>query len=205
VGLVTLLVTALGATGCADRPQHQAVAPATERAAAAAAALAGAPPLPDTAPAPPAQVETSPPVEVALPRIRVASSGLELLHLASDGALQAPKDFQRIGWYADGPAPGDVGPAVLAGHVDSKAGPAVFFRLRELRPGDRAVVTRGDGRQITFVVDRTQSFAKDAFPVAQVYAPTPLPELRLVTCTGAFDSGSGHYRDNLVVFAHALP
>jgi len=195
-----VLVAALGVTGCASAARTlPAAAPAAQTGPVAQAP----PPLPETAPAPPAPVETSPPVAVALPSIDVTSD-LESLHLGPDGALQAPVDFQQVGWYADGPSPGDVGPAVLAGHVDSKSGPAVFYRLRDLRRGDQAIVTRADGQRVTFVVDRTQRFAKDAFPAAEVYAPTAVPELRLITCTGVFNSGSGHYLDNLVVWAHLL-
>ncbi|GAB3984952.1 sortase domain-containing protein [Plantactinospora veratri] len=113
-----------------------------------------------------------------------------------------PRDFAEAGWYAGGTAPGDVGPAVLAGHVDSATGPAVFARLSELRPGDRIEVRRG-GRWLGFRVSGAGRHAKDAFPTDAVYRPTPGPELRLITCAGAFDRSTRHYRDNLVVYAVA--
>jgi sortase (surface protein transpeptidase) len=90
---------------------------------------------------------------------------------------------------------------VIVGHVDSKRGPAVFYRLRELRRGDRIEITRTDGSVVTFVVDRLEQHAKTRFPTDDVYLPTLEPTLRLVTCDGAFDRFTGHYRDNLVIFA----
>ena len=86
-----------------------------------------------------------------------------------------------------GPRPGENGPAVIAGHVDSTSGPAVFFRLRDLRAGDEVLVTRADHSVVRFVIDRLQAFPKTSFPTAAVFAPTPVPALRLITCTGAFD------------------
>ncbi|BCJ54827.1 class F sortase [Actinoplanes sp. NBRC 14428] len=139
-------------------------------------------------------------------RLRVAAAGidtaLEKLHLGAGGELVPPEGDDRAGWYADGTAPGDVGPAVLAGHVDSRSGPAVFYRLRELGAGDRIEVTRG-GRRITFTVTSTAWYPKKAFPTARVYGPTPDPQLRLITCGGVFDRSLRSYRDNLVVYAVA--
>jgi LPXTG-site transpeptidase (sortase) family protein len=126
-------------------------------------------------------------------------SPLEPLHLDAHGALSTPS-FPHAGWYADGPAPGDVGPAVLAGHVDSKSGPAVFYRLGDLRPGDIVRVQRS-GRWLTFKVVDVRRYPKDAFPTADVYGPTPDPQLRLITCSGEFDDARHSYRDNTVVYA----
>ncbi|WP_433368759.1 class F sortase [Actinoplanes sp. CA-142083] len=138
-------------------------------------------------------------------RVRIKAIGLdsalETLHVAK-GALQPPKRFDRAGWYADGTAPGDNGPAVIAGHVDSKAGPAVFYRLRELTVGDRIDVLRG-GKVVTFVVTRTAWYPKSAFPTEEVYGPTPDRQLRLITCGGVFDHRLRSYKDNLVVYAVA--
>jgi hypothetical protein len=141
------------------------------------------------------------PVRVRVPRIGV-DSPLAVLGLDRAGALVPPADFARAGWYGGGPAPGDPGPAVLAGHLDSRAGPAVFARLGELRPGDRVEVRRGD-RWLPFRVTGSLRVAKDRFPTTRVYGPTPGPELRLVTCGGDFDRRRAHYRDNVVVFAVA--
>jgi hypothetical protein len=140
------------------------------------------------------------PVKVLLPSVGV-SSRLERLGLDSDGAIETPRDWQRAGWYRGGPRPGDIGAAVILGHVDSTTGPAVFLRLRELRPGDEIRVTRADGSVAIFAVDRLEQHRKTRFPTDEVYYPTPEPTLRLVTCGGDFDTRARSYRDNLVVFA----
>jgi len=106
------------------------------------------------------------------------------------------------GWYALGPRPGEPGSAVILGHVDSKEdGPAVFFRLRELRRGDQIRVRRADGSTVRFVVQRTEQYDKQRFPTDDVYYPTLTPGLRLVTCGGEFDATARSYRSNIIVFA----
>ncbi|HJU01888.1 MAG TPA: class F sortase [Actinomycetes bacterium] len=135
-----------------------------------------------------------------MPAIGVETSLLRL-GLEPDRAMEVPGDFDLAGWFAGGPAPGQAGPAVIAGHVDSRSGPALFCRLRELRAGDGIEVTRADGTRLRFVVDATRSFPKARFPTDAVFGPTPAAELRLVTCAGSFDRARGSYRDNLVVFA----
>lgn len=140
------------------------------------------------------------PVRVRLPSVGV-SSRLERLGLDSDGAIETPRHWQRAGWYDGGPRPGDIGAAVILGHVDSTTGPAVFYRLSELRPGDEIRVARADGSVAIFAVDRLEQHRKTQFPTDEVYYPTPQPTLRLVTCGGDFDTQARSYRDNLVVFA----
>jgi sortase (surface protein transpeptidase) len=141
------------------------------------------------------------PVRVVIPKIRVASS-LVRLGRAPDGTVGTPGRWEVAGWYALGPRPGDPGSAVILGHVDSKRGPAVFFRLRELRLGDEVTVERADGSSVRFVVDRTdEQYPKRRFPTEEVYYPTLSPMLRLVTCGGEFDATAGHYRSNVIVFA----
>jgi sortase (surface protein transpeptidase) len=140
------------------------------------------------------------PVRVDIPRIGVSSS-LGRLGRAPDGTVGVPKAFGVAGWYAPGTRPGDPGSAVILGHVDSKRGPAVFFRLRELRRGDEIRVKRADGSWLRFVVERTEQFDKQRFPTDEVYYPTLTPGLRLVTCGGLFDPSTGHYRSNIIVFA----
>ncbi|MEU8012713.1 class F sortase [Micromonospora parva] len=140
-----------------------------------------------------------PPTRVRVPRIGV-DSALTVLGLDGAGTLIPPADFDTAGWYGGGPAPGDTGPAVLAGHLDSRRGPAVFARLGELRPGDLVEVWRG-GQRLPFRVTGSLRTRKDQFPTAAVYGPTPGAELRLVTCGGDFDRRRGHYVDNVVVFA----
>jgi len=142
----------------------------------------------------------APPVRLVIPAIGVATP-LVRLGLEAGGAMAVPEDFGRAGWFAEGPQPGQLGPAVIAGHVDSRTGPAVFFRLRDLRAGNAVLVERDDGTRLRFVVERAQSFPKAGFPTAAVFGPVPSAALRLVTCTGDFDRARGSYRDNLVVFA----
>jgi sortase (surface protein transpeptidase) len=142
----------------------------------------------------------SPPVRLAIPAIGVATP-LVRLGLEADGGMQVPADFGRAGWFTEGPAPGQVGPSVIAGHVDSRTGPAVFYRLRELRPGQAILVERADGSRLRFVVEQARSYPKEEFPTAAVFGPVPEAALRLITCAGDFDRARGSYRDNLVVFA----
>jgi hypothetical protein len=123
------------------------------------------------------------------------------LQLRSDGSLQAPPKWQQAGWYAGGVKPGEVGPAVIAGHVDSRAGRAVFYRLRDLGVGDDIDVVTASGQTLHFIVARTQRFAKADFPTADVYGPAPLAEVKLITCTGDFDRSTRSYVDNLIVTA----
>ncbi|MEV4598316.1 class F sortase [Amycolatopsis sp. NPDC049253] len=141
------------------------------------------------------------PVRLTIPEIGIDVRGLVPLALGPAHELQAPASFADVGWYAAGPAPGDPGPAVIAAHVDSRSGPAPFFRLRELRPGDEVRVERSDGAAARFVVDAVQRYPKDAFPTDTVYGPAPGAALRLITCGGAFDAAARSYRDNVVVYA----
>src|SRR5207237_6230412 len=97
----------------------------------------------------------------------------------ADGTMDVPADFGAAGWYDDGPRPGEYGPAVIAGHLDSEVGPAVFFRLSRLHPGDEITVLRVGGEDSTFVVTRVARFDKQAFPTADVFGPALEPELRL--------------------------
>ncbi|HJW58128.1 MAG TPA: class F sortase [Actinomycetota bacterium] len=144
------------------------------------------------------------PVGVEIPRIGVVSS-LDRLGRAPDGTVQEPSRWAVAGWYAPGTRPGDPGSAVILGHVDSKGGPAVFYRLRQLRRGDQIKIARTDGSAVRFVVQRTEQYPKDRFPTDEVYYPTLTPTLRLVTCGGDFDTTAGHYRSNVIVFATMPP
>ena len=158
----------------------------------------GPPPVPVVAPDRPVST-SSPPVEVTIPAIGVVSI-LEGLRINVDGSLQTPRDPNRVGWYADGPAPGDDGAAVLVGHLDSTTGPAVFWRLAGLMPGDRILVRRADGRTLSFVVDHSSAFPRTSFPSAAVFGATGA-ELHLITCNGNWDRRIGRYDHSLVVFA----
>jgi sortase (surface protein transpeptidase) len=142
------------------------------------------------------------PVSVAIPALGVRS---RLLRLGVDrsGVLVPPEQPELAGWFAAGPAPGERGPALIAGHRDSKTGPAVFYRLGELRRGDLIDVGLAGGREVRFRVQEVRRFPKDQFPAEAAYGPTPDRALRLVTCGGAYVRSAGGYQDNVVVFALA--
>lgn len=176
--------------------------------------VAYGPPVP--VPAQPPRVEPvgaavmgrSLPLRLTLPRLHVSSS---LLHVgqAPDGTVAVPPpgpSYDRAAWYRYSPAPGSLGPAVIVGHVDSKAGgPSVFFDLGRLRRGDLVEVARADGTLARFAVDDVRRYRKASFPTASVYADTDRAALRLITCGGPFDRATGHYLDNVVVSASLLP
>jgi sortase (surface protein transpeptidase) len=118
----------------------------------------------------------------------------------ANGAMQTP-DPGEVGWYRHGPWPGDPGPAVLVGHVDTRTGPDVFYRLRELRPGDEILVGRADGTIARFLVGRLEQHPKTALPTNRIWTTTTKPVVRLVTCAGSWDHATGHYLDNFFVYA----
>jgi Sortase domain len=144
--------------------------------------------------------QTARPVWLAVPAIGVRTRLVDL-GLNRNGTLQVPTSTTVAGWFTGSPRPGAVGPAVIAGHVDSRTGPAIFFWLRTLRPGERIYVGRADGTMAVFTVTSVRFYSKDEFPTAAVYGPVPDAELRLITCGGIFDGSLGSYLSNVVVFA----
>jgi sortase (surface protein transpeptidase) len=157
------------------------------------------PPLPAHA-AQELDAQVAPPVRIRIPAIGV-DAPVGPLDVDARGVLPAPPDDGAAGWWRAGPEPGERGAAVVAGHVDSHSGPAVFFRLRALHADAEVFVDRSDGTTAQFAVRRIEKHGKDAFPTHSVYGPTPRAELRLITCGGSFDRAARHYRDNLIVFA----
>lgn len=143
------------------------------------------------------------PTGMQIPSIGLAALALTDLRIDYRGALQVPTDFGQVGWYTASAVPGDPGPAVFAGHVDTRRGPAVFAQLDRLRPGDMIEVPRSDGETARFAVDSVEYFPKDTVPSDRVYGPATTPQLRLLTCGGPFDEGTLSYQDNVVVFATA--
>lgn len=139
------------------------------------------------------------PGEVRIPAIGVSSSLVDL-GLNRDGSLQVP-NFGSAGWYVSAPTPGELGPAVIAAHVSSRRGPDVFARIDELVPGDEVQVPRADGSVAVFHVVSTERAPKNAFPTDRVYGNIDHAGLRLITCGGSFDSSTGHFRDNVIVYA----
>ena len=144
----------------------------------------------------------SKPVVLDIPSIGVRSSLLSL-GLNADGTVQVPSgtSYDEAGWYRFSPTPGSLGPAVILGHVSGAGHASVFFRLGDLRPGNRVRVTRRDGSIAAFEVTGVRRFPKDHFPTQLVYGNTNHAALRLITCGGSFDFSTGHYLDNVVVFA----
>jgi LPXTG-site transpeptidase (sortase) family protein len=140
------------------------------------------------------------PTGLSIPALGIEQS-LIGLGVADDGTAEVPVDFDDVGWFTPGGRPGARGPTVVMGHVDSTAGPAVFYELRDLAPGDTVDLTVADGSVATYTVTGTEQVAKDTFPTAAVFGATADDVLRLITCTGSFDSGARSYTDNLVVTA----
>ena len=173
---------------------------APEPAAARVSAPAGA----AAVPWPGARGQVARPVRLIIPAIGVRTR-LIRLGLTSAGTLQVPGSTGVAGWFDRSPRPGATGSAIIAGHIDSVAGPAVFFRLRSLRPGDRVYVRRADGTLAVFRVTAVRTYLKARFPTAAVYGPAPGPQLRLITCGGTFDPALGSYLSNVVVYATELP
>jgi hypothetical protein len=141
------------------------------------------------------------PTAMQIPAIGLAALDLADLRIDYRGALQVPTDFGQVGWYTSSAVPGDPGPSVFAGHVDTRRGPAVFAQLDRLRPGDLIEVPRSDGGTARFSVDSVEYFPKDTMPADRIYGPSTRPVLRLLTCGGPFDEDTLSYRDNVVVFA----
>ncbi|WP_299519451.1 class F sortase [uncultured Serinicoccus sp.] len=145
------------------------------------------------------------PASVSIPAIGVTS---DLLHLGLDdqGALAVPEgqDYDSAAWYDGSPRPGQDGPAVILGHVSGAAGPSVFFDLARLQVGDTVEVSRADGTTATFEIYDLRQFPKNTFPTAQVYGNTTGPELRVITCGGTFSDTTGHFDDNIIVFAREV-
>jgi hypothetical protein len=142
------------------------------------------------------------PVSVQVPSIGVDSTLLSR-GLNPDKTVEVPKDFSKAGWYHNGPTPGEMGSSVILGHIDSaRDGPAVFFKLAKLTPGDQVLVKRTDGKTATFTVDARRQYPKAQFPAKEVYGPVDYPGLRLITCGGQFDSNARSYLDNIVIYAH---
>jgi LPXTG-site transpeptidase (sortase) family protein len=162
-------------------------------------------PEPEPEPAPEPAVTVDPdgqPERVRVPAIGVDADLVEL-GLEPDGAMEVP-DFGLAGWYAEGPRPGHPGPAAIAAHVDSRAGPDVFFRLRELEVGDEVHVTYDSGDEVTFVVTDSERLPKDDLPADRIWPVTNDRLLTLITCGGDFDRQTRHYRDNIIVYTEPL-
>jgi hypothetical protein len=147
-----------------------------------------------------ARARVAPPARIRIPAIGVDARVIRV-GLDRAGALEVPSGWDDAGWYVHGPRPGEPGPAVIVGHVDSTSGPAVFYRLGALQRGAAIRVVHRDGSAVRFRVRRVERWPKGGFPTRRVYGATRRPALRLITCGGAFDRSTGHYLDNTIVFA----
>jgi hypothetical protein len=185
------MIFALGAQKHAPRP------------GAAAAGATG----PSSSSARGPSLRRSAPVAIAIPAIGVRSSLLRM-GINADGVMQVPSlpaQADEAAWYKYSATPGQIGASVIEGHVDSYQGPAVFFRLGALRPGDRVDVRLADGVTAVFRVTGVRQYPKSSFPAGAVYATAGYAGLRLITCGGAFDYATRHYLSSVVVFASLLP
>ncbi|MEE8599533.1 sortase domain-bontaining protein [Euzebya tangerina] len=202
---VTILV--LWGTGTFDVPSIREIVLREDSAdpspsVTATAPLTGAEVTPEQAPPPPPpEVQRGDPSFIEIPAIGVRASVIPL-NTMENGELEVPTDFAQTGWWQGGPEPGERGPSVIAGHVDSVNGPAVFFALEELVFDDAITITRGDGSSAVFAVRSTLNVTKEEFPSDLVYGETDDAQLRLITCDGGFDQGS--YTGNLIITAELV-
>jgi hypothetical protein len=203
-----LAAVAVGMTGCSG---ETGVAVAPSAAATGAGAPASTPvlkprPTPTSrvvaphvvAPLVGAALARSVPVRLQIVAIGVDTTLMDLGLRA--GKMEVPPSGFPAGWYTGAPTPGQIGPAIIAGHVDWK-GPGVFYNLHKLLPGDEITVTRKDGSAPVFRVTRVEKFPKNNFPTKLVYGNIDHAGLRLITCGGSFNAASGHYEDNIIAFA----
>ncbi|KQO47691.1 MULTISPECIES: class F sortase [unclassified Frigoribacterium] len=205
--VVIVAAVVLALTGCAA---PGAVAPTTAPTPGAGADASATAAPSATGTAPPAidgvdgvVGEGVVPAAVSVPAIGLDAPLIDL-GIADDGTMEVPVDADDVGWFTGGGKPGGRGPTVIAAHVDSASGPAVFARLDELVVGDRVDVTTVDGGVVSYAVTEVVDVPKAEFPTARVFGAQPTDQLRLITCGGVFDRGSGHYDQNRIVFAEPV-
>jgi LPXTG-site transpeptidase (sortase) family protein len=140
------------------------------------------------------------PTHLAIPDVGI-DTALVSVGLNPDKTLEVPADYLEAGWYKYSPTPGEVGPAVIVGHLDSVAAIGVFWELHNVQVGDKIMVTRADGQTHTFVATGIRQVSKDEFPTADIYGNINYAGLRLLTCGGVYDIAKHEYNLNTVVFA----
>jgi sortase (surface protein transpeptidase) len=141
------------------------------------------------------------PVLLRIPDVGIEATFERPLGIGADGAVEVPDSNDEVGWYKYGPTPGELGPAVILGHVDSYLGPAVFYPLGQLEVGDEIFVDRADGVTATFVVTKLSRHPQNQFPTVDVYGDIDYAGLRLITCSGVYSHNTLRYSHNLIVFA----
>lgn len=196
------VVVAIAAAAWVESAQPTPSTPPADTITTAAAATAPLRGAPEPVEGDGGPAELSPitnPVRVEVPAIGVDAELIEV-GLQPDGAMEVP-DFGVAGWYGNGPAPGAAGPAVIVAHVDSRQGPDVFHRLRELEPGDEIRVHGADGETLAWTMDSAELVDKNLLPTERIWTDTEQPVLRLITCGGEFDSAARSYRSNVIVYA----
>jgi hypothetical protein len=192
-GVLTMAIAAAGLLMLAGRPGHP---PGTASAAADGLMPPGTP-----APLPKPATRAAPlPVALWIPAIGVRTT-LTRLGLTQQGTLQVPSSPSVAGWYTGSPRPGEIGSSIIAGHIDSYRGPGIFYRLRDLHPGNQIYVRQADGRFAVFMVTAVHQYPKAHFPAAVVYGPVPDAELHLITCGGTYDYARHNYLSNVVVYS----
>lgn len=149
-------------------------------------------------------LERSLPQRLRIPGIGIDTLFTEALGLTETNEIEVPVNYDTLGWYQFGPTPGEIGPAVVLGHVDSETGPAVFFNLGQLEVGDLLYIDRADGSTATFVVTELERPRQSGFPTARVYGDIDHAGLRLITCSGSFIRGQQRYTHNLIVYARLV-
>lgn len=210
---VVTVVAVTAAASSAGSGAVQAESVSGRSSAASTTAAPAQPPAPAVVPpgataVAPSAVAPSPMPRSAPVRLQIQAIGVDSelmdLGLADDGTMQVPPDGFPAGWYTGAPTPGELGPAVIAGHVDWGGEPGVFYDLRDLKQGDEIAVTRQDGSVAVFRVTFVEQFPKDEFPTDAVYGDIDHAGLRLITCGGSFDRQARHYVDNVIAFAELV-
>jgi sortase (surface protein transpeptidase) len=201
IGLCAVATLIVALAGCGTAAGSSAVGSRTS-VAGTGTGVPVSPTGPGTTAGQPTVSQGELPASMRIPSIGAAST-LVPLGQNPDGTVQVPpvSTPMQAGWYVGSSAPGQQGPAVLLGHVDGDRQTGIFFRLHELTPGATVQITRQDGSVLTFSVTKVDKVAKSSFPTDAVYGPTSDPELRLLTCGGAFDQAAHSYVDNVIVYA----
>jgi sortase (surface protein transpeptidase) len=142
------------------------------------------------------------PTHISIPSVKIEADFEAPLGVDDERKMTVPKGFDTVGWYEYSPTPGELGPSVVLGHVDSQSGPEVFHPLKDIEKGDSIVIKREDGSQAAFVVYEIEYYFQSRFPTGDVFGNVERPEIRLITCAGVFNKGTHQYSHNLVVYGY---
>jgi LPXTG-site transpeptidase (sortase) family protein len=157
-------------------------------------------PTPLSLATPRAVEQAPPPVGLRIPTLGIDTT-VQWVGVDAEGRMGVPSNYTDVAWYERGPTPGTPGNAVIAGHLDSKTGPAVFYRLEDLKPGDEIFVTAANGQEYRFIVTASEVYVADDAPVDRIFGTAVTPHLNLITCDGAFDRAIRQYDKRLVVYS----